>query len=256
MLFDYTFLTEPILLMLKFILDNLFIVLGYIQQLPQTVSSFLHLHFHEVLLLYGIIGFCLFSIHFKRGSHFVLSLVCFVFLQISQWNDSKIKENRSQMVFYSVNKHSVFGFVEKDKGFFLSDSDFIKDKSSQNFNLNNHWSYLGLNNPQLIELNSNFQNQSIWKEDCHIQFGNKKLVLVNKNFELKWCEVLIEIDYCLVSHYFPVDKLLQIYCPKRIILDANLPSYIVNKLSKECSKLKISMHDLKSKGALLVDLKD
>ena len=45
LLFDFYFLSEPILLILSFILDNLFLILSAIQQLPHTISSFLYLHF-------------------------------------------------------------------------------------------------------------------------------------------------------------------------------------------------------------------
>lgn len=256
LLFDFYFLSEPILLILSFILDNLFLILSAIQQLPHTISSFLYLHFYEVLLIYLAIGFSILSYHFKKTLYLVYSLVCFLLLQLMHWNDMEIRENRSQIIFYSVNKHSVFGIVESDAGFFMANSDFIKNKSSQQFNLFNHWSYLGLDKPSLIDLDSNFQHQFIWKEDCHIQLGNKKMVLVNENFSLKQYENPIEVDYCLISDYFPIDKLLISYSPKTVIIDSSLPYYKADKLEMESKVLNLNYYNLKTNNALLVDLND
>jgi len=120
----------------------------------------------------------------------------------------------------------------------------------------NHWSYLGLDKASLIDLDSNFQHQFIWKEDCHIQLGNKKMVLLNENFNLKRYENPIEVDYCLFSDYFPIDKLLKSYSPKTVIIDSSLPYYKADKLEMESKVLNLNYYNLKTSNALLVDLND
>jgi len=175
-------------------------------------------------------------------------------LQISHWRDTNLKQKRSQLLFYSVNKHSVFGMVEKGVGFFLADGDFIEDEASQNYHLNNHWSYLDLENKQWIDLDSNFQSGCVWKENGHIQMGNKKMIVLKEDFELREYERPIQVDFCLLSVDFPIETLLKSYKPKTLIIDSKLPHYLARKKEKECIALGLDYHNLKTKGALVVDL--
>lgn len=161
LLFDFAFISEPVLLILKFILDNLFVILDGIQQLPQTISSFLFLQTYEVIIIYALIGFCLLSIYQKKSTYFILSLLCIVLLQFSHWNDINIQEKRSQLVFYSINKHTVFGVLEKDQDLFFANSELIDNEKSQKFNLYNHWAFLNLNDRQLMGLDTNIQRQNV-----------------------------------------------------------------------------------------------
>ncbi|MDB0006799.1 ComEC family competence protein [Flavobacteriales bacterium] len=253
LLFDFAFISEPVLLILKFILDNLFVILDGIQQLPQTISSFLFLQTYEVIIIYALIGFCLLSIYQKKSAYFILSLLCIVLLQFSHWNDINIQEKRSQLVFYSINKHTVFGVLEKDQGLFFANSELIDNEKSQKFNLYNHWAFLNLNDRQLMGLDTNIQRQNVWKECSHIQLGNQKLLLVDDKFELKDIDKAVEVDYCILAIDFPIDRLLKAYQPKTIIIDSSLPHYLARKIEEESNTLVLSFYNLKSEGALVVD---
>jgi hypothetical protein len=253
LLFDFAFISEPVLLILKFILDNLFVILDGIQQLPQTISSFLFLQTYEVIIIYALIGFCLLSIYQKKSTYFILSLLCIVLLQFSHWNDINIQEKRSQLVFYSINKHTVFGVLEKDQDLFFANSELIDNEKSQKFNLYNHWAFLNLNDRQLMGLDTNIQRQNVWKERSHIQLGNQKLLLVDDKFELKDIDKAVEVDYCILAIDFPIDRLLKAYQLKTIIIDSSLPHYLARKIEEESNTLGLSFYNLKSEGALVVD---
>jgi len=253
LLFDFAFISEPVLLILKFILDNLFVILDGIQQLPQTISSFLFLQTYEAIIIYALIGFCLLSIYQKKSTYFILSLLCIVLLQFSHWNDINIQEKRSQLVFYPINKHTVFGVLEKDQDLFFANSELIDNEKSQKFNLYNHWAFLNLNDRQLMGLDTNIQRQNVWKERSHIQLGNQKLLLVDDKFELKDIDKAVEVDYCILAIDFPIDRLLKAYQPKTIIIDSSLPHYLARKIEEESNTLGLSFYNLKSEGALVVD---
>ena len=75
-------------------------------------------------------------------------------------------------------------------------------------------------------------------------------------FKIKTTQISVEVDYCLISDYFPIDKLLQTYRPKRIVLDAALSYYEVQKLIKECLHLNVKCYSLKKDKALIVNLKN
>lgn len=254
LMFDYAFVSEPVLLILKYFLNILFVILEGIQELPQTISSFLFLQAYEVVIFYVAIGFCLLFIYLKSSKYLILSLLCIVLMQFSHWNGQKNRENRSQLVFYSVNKHTVFGLVEKDKALFLANSELINNQKSQKFNLHNHWAFLKLNERELVDLDSNIQSQYVWKEQSHIQLANQKLLIVDHNFELKSIDNPIKLDYCILSVDFPVTNILEAYQPKTIIIDSRLPYYVARKIEDECNALQLRYHNLKTDGALVVNL--
>jgi hypothetical protein len=208
---------------------------------------------YEVIIIYALIGFCLLSIYQKKSTYFILSLLCIVLLQFSHWNEIKIQEKRSQLVFYSINKYTVFGIVEKDQGLFFANSELIDNEKSQKFNLYNHWAFLNLNDRQLMGLDTNIQRQNVWKERSHIQLGNQKLLLVDDKFELKDIDKAVEVDYCILAIDFPIDRLLKAYQLKTIIIDSSLPHYLACKIEEESNTLGLSFHNLKSEGALVVD---
>lgn len=79
---------------------------------------------------------------------------------------------------------------------------------------------------------------------------------INDDFKIKTTQISVEVDYCLISEYFPIDKLLQTYRPKRIVLDAALSYYEVQKLIKECLHLNVKCYSLKKDKALIVNLKN
>ena len=97
-------------------------------------------------------------------------------------------------MFYSINKHTVFGVLEKDQGLFFANSELIDNEKSQKFNLYDHWAFLNLNDRQLMGLDTNIQCQNVWKERSHIRLGNQKLLLVDDKFELKDIDKAVEVD--------------------------------------------------------------
>ena len=134
------------------------------------------------------------------------------------------------------------------------DKDLLNDQKKQTFNVYNHWAYLGLKERCLIELDSNVQTSICWKNDQHIQLADKRIVLVNESFKLKQIDKPIGVDYCLISTYVPIRKLLVPYAPELFILDGGLSYYARQLLEKELVSEGLQYYDLKQDGALIVGL--
>jgi hypothetical protein len=82
------------------------------------------------------------------------------------------------------------------------------------------------------------------------------LLWINDDFKIKTSQIPIEVDYCLISDYFSIEKLLQTYRPKQIILDASLSYYEAQQLNEECLHMNVKYYSLKKDKALIFNLKN
>ncbi|MBL6663766.1 MAG: ComEC family competence protein [Flavobacteriales bacterium] len=252
----FEILSEPILYALNYLIELLVLIVRKIESLPYSFTDFLWLSTFEMALVYLLIGIVLWSIYFRSFSVFTLSFVIVIALQISDWYEDEKRLNASELVFYAIDKQTAFGIVHQKEAFIFMDKDLLKNTASQKFNLHNHWSYLGLTTLEKMPLDTNLENALVWKKENHIQLGHLRLLWINDDFKIKTNQTPIDVDYCLISDYFPVEKLLQTYQPKRIVLDAALSYYEVQKLNKECQHLNVNSYSLKKDKALIVNLKN
>ena len=160
------------------------------------------------------------------------------------------------MIFYAIKKHTAFGLVTDGDGLFFMDNNLLADSSKQSFNLYNHWAFLGLDELKTLSLDTNLETSTIWKSGQHIQLANSRIIWVNDNFKHKSIDSPIQVDFCLISTHFSIEKLIKSYSIKQLVLDATLPKYIAKRLIEKCQELELAYYDLNSQGALLVDLKN
>ena len=252
----FEFFNEPFLLLLNFLIELLIKVVRFMESIPYSFSDFLFFNVLQVLLIYFIIAFVLYAFYYQKRIAIFFTLILIVLFQIIDWQGDSAKFNKNELVFYSVNKYTAFGIVSNGEGVFFMSEELIKDSVKQEYNFYNHWIRLGQSNPQIISLDSNMENSLIWKKENHLQLGHSRLLWINDDFKIKTAQIPIEIDYCLISDYFPIEKVLQTYRPKQIILDAALSYYEVQQLDKECQHLNVKYYSLKKDKALIVNLKN
>ena len=214
----FEILSEPIFYALNYLLELLVLIVRKIESLPYSFTDFLWLSTFEMALVYFLIGIVLWSIYFRSYSIFTLSFVIVIALQINDWYEDEKRLNTSELVFYAIDKQTAFGIIHQKEAFIFMDKDLLKNTASQKFNLHNHKSYLGLTSLEKMPLDTNLENALIWKKKNHLQLGHSRLLWINDNFKIKTSQTPTDVDYCLISDYFPIDKLLQTYRPKRIVL--------------------------------------
>ncbi len=248
------FIREPIILFLKFIVDILIKIIDFVQAIPNSIIGLLYIHWYEVIIIYALLGFVLLAVYLNSIRYVVYALFLVIALQWFHWIDLKKQVANQQIIFYSINKHTAFGAVNGKTGTFFMDNILKYDLKKQAFYVNNHWSYLDLDQRHLINLDSAFQSEICWKKNHHVQLFDQRLLWVNEGFNLMESNIAIELDYCLLSSYIPLDILLKSYHPKLIILDGALTYYDEQRLEKELNDEGIQWHHLKKDGALVVYL--
>lgn len=252
---EIAFLSEPFLYALRFLIKSTLEIVELIEQWPYSVSNFLYVNQLDVLIIYAIIGALLLAVYLRQKAWVNVSLLLLLTFQLLHILFQHQQQERKELIFYSINKHTAFGLVSNRCGLFFMNEELLADSSKLSFNLHNHWSFLSLNSREIIPLDSNLESHSVWKNGQHIQLANSRILLVNSDFTLFHINSPIEVDYCLISVNYSIKKIFSTYKVKYIVLDATLPRYIADRLSEECREMEIPFYNLNSQGALVVDLK-
>jgi len=63
------------------------------------------------------------------------------------------------------------------------------------------------------------------------------------------------VDLLILSHfsYFDIEQLLEVFHPSMIVLDSSLPRFAAERMTKECNRLGIAVHDVTQNGAISVN---
>jgi hypothetical protein len=211
-----------------------------VETLPFSVSDFLYLEKMELLLIYLIVFFLLLLLYGRRLVYLNFILILFIALQ-----KSSCKQEKNQIVFYSINGHSAMLFYEQQKSVLVLDSALCTDNKKMDFHLDGHLSKLSVKNLTPINLNDEFENSFLWKDKFHFQFLNRRGLIVNNEYEIRKSDSLISIDYCLITKNIDLTKLTRSYEISLLILDGSLPWYVSKKLEKKCRELELNYHNLK-----------
>ncbi len=136
---------------------------------------------------------------------------------------------------------------------FMND-ELKENNSTQKFTIHPHWIYSEVDNRKLYDIDENIDLTTAYKHGSHLQFMDKRILIVRDGFEFQYSKSKIEIDYCLLLSDLSLDDLLQTYSPKLVVLDASLPYYLSDRLEEDCKKHALSYHNLKKDKALHVKL--
>ncbi|MGC6470784.1 MAG: ComEC/Rec2 family competence protein [Flavobacteriales bacterium] len=248
--FEISFLSEPIALILNLIIESLVKILSIIKNLPYSISEFLFLDIIQTLLIYSAFSALLLLVYTSKKYWLIVFAFLVIIFQMYFIVWIKPIKYQNRYVFYSINKHTAFGMIEKDRGVFFMDQRLLKNTKTQEFHMFNHWSYLGLDRIERLSLDTTIKSKTFWKNSNYLQLRNKKILLINKEFELKMSHQPIDIHYCLMTTYKPLIELSKSFNLNTVILDGTLPFYHRKRIKIEAEKLGIKSYDLIQEGAL------
>ncbi|MCR4964185.1 MAG: competence protein ComEC family protein [Bacteroidales bacterium] len=175
-------------------------IIGFIEQLPHSVTDNIDYHYLQVIFLYvAIFGFYLLIIHKRKHwfwitlSAFTLFSGCFAIKKV--WLTSS-----DEMVIYQIRGVSAIGFRDGNECVFLSDS--IKDLESSLFeyNIGNHYrkqhaKYIFVNVDS-----SKYCNDFVYKNGRFICFKKSKYFLLKKNEKIYPAIHPIEVDGIILQY--------------------------------------------------------
>ena len=176
----------------------------------------------------------------------LLSLLVFVILTgYAKWQTA----NQQKLIVYNVPQHQSIDFINGNAYKFIGDSVLLSDGMLQNFHLKPGRIALQLNNEvdSIPELHSN---------SMFYQFGNKKILLIDRSILFQPVEEKINVDYIIISKnpklYIP--QLAKVFNCQQFIFDGSNPLWKIAKWKKDCEQLHLRCYSVSEQGAFIVDL--
>ena len=220
-----------------------------INELPFAVWDKIPANVISTWLLYGVVILMAGWLLNKNSKLFRLSLMClasFVFVHgIISWN---VKSQRKVIV-YNVPQHQAIDLVEGNNYQFIGDSVLLEDGLLQNFHLKPGRISLQLNK-RMDSLASVFQSEKF------LQFGNKKILLINQplSFEIPLKKVDVDIIVVSKSPKLYMEDIAEVFNCKQVVFDASNSLWKIAKWKEDCDKLNLRHHSIPEQGAFVLDV--
>jgi competence protein ComEC len=225
--------------------------LAYMEHAPFGSIEKIWLTGTEMMILYALMICLLVSLIIKNKVLLKVGIVFFLILAIVVSVKQIDKSRGSSVNFYSVNKHPVMVFQHGDKGVILTDLKPF-DKNFQ-YSIQPSLDSCGISEVSVIDLMSNLHNSYFIKAGNLIQFGDKRILIVNKPYGKKLLPQKLNVDYIYLtgSPAINLQYLAKNYTFKMAIAGNNNSPALLKKLENEALTKRLPFYNLKRNKAFI-----
>ncbi len=228
-----------------------------IQKLPAAVWEGFWLQSWEVYVGYGVLMLFTYTILSRQLKHSLLPLmivVCWGAYKLQQqYNNSQ----QYQLVVYQARKQSLLTVIQGNKAINIASEALLQTPALQYLQQNHLWS-LGVQSVT----NHTLENDTLTNDYCYYKHqvlatGQKKVLIVNADYQDQISYVPIEVDYVMLSGNPKLKNLQQLddLCTyQHLLFDASNSYWNIQKWKKQCETLKISYTDISTTGAVIENI--
>ncbi len=207
---------------------------------------------NEAILIYCLIVSISFLLLYRKKiySFHALGLVVLLLLSFSYRLYQNV--NQKKIIIYNVRNSTVVDFMNGKKGTLLTDSVLMNDDNKLNYHVVNNRIKSGIGSYEnIVNLENDFFDQSLYKKGNFIQFYDKKFVIINNEFKLYPTDTKMNVDYILITNNsrINISDLENIFEFEELIIDNSNSFWQVNKWVEECEKAGIKYYVLGNQGA-------
>ncbi len=239
---------------------------GMISSLPYSATHGIGIDTYDVILIYialiSLIGF----IRKRSAGIFFILLSVITIMTGKNCCEKIIQHNRKKFLICSVEGSTVLNFIDGYQNIVMTDDTGRINREKINDHINSCWIDAGVNEPEFIDLNgyaSNMHDHSFiispgrnHKNPIFIQFAGAKIgVLSEQPAFTGHLQIPLKLDLLIINASRPVDldELIKYIRPGIIIIDHQVPQWLVSKLESECIRLHIPYHTIRTMGYYLVE---
>ncbi|MEZ4929040.1 MAG: ComEC/Rec2 family competence protein [Chitinophagales bacterium] len=247
-LFVFSFI-HPLAGIIGFILSKVIFILNYsvsfIDKLPYSLSSGLHISLLECYLIYlFIIAFSI-ALAYKNKNALKVALVSTLFFTVSLSYHKLSNGSLSYLTVYYVPKQSAVELNNGNTRYSYFDKDFKENDSQLLFRVKHNW-WGTYTTKQTFK-------QSNTPIDI-ITFKNKEILFVDSNFTLP--KQTVETDYCILKHQqkLYLSSFTKKIKAKKYIFDSSNKSYYNKYWKKDCDSLNLDCYFVTEQSAFVEKL--
>ena len=221
----------------------------WVDSLPFSLTLGISISAFETLLIYLLILLFIPAIVNQNFRNIKIALLLTVFLLSYQIYEKMNMQKQSYFIVYDVPGERAIDFVDGDKNYFLADEDLVNDQSKMRFHIMHYRWERRVQESTLIS--TIFTSKSYLKRENYIQFQDKKILLVDENFNKPENISEIQFDFVVISDKAKVN-LENINC-RKLIIDSSVSYYKQEQIKKECYKWSIPFYNVSTDGAYLFE---
>lgn len=234
-----SFLAEPLAWLLRQSLSLLLQFVQWVQELPYALSSGITINVAETYLLYAALLGLAFALVRKEGKYLRYGLSFLLLFTAWDTYEDCEQAQQTELLVYKVKKHTAIAFIQGREAVVLMDSVLLHDENKQRFHLMHHWWNRGLNVIDKRSLTDSVHTDFLFKEGSHIQFADKRILLLDAHYQKQLTALPVTVDFVLLTATFngSLKNIMQAYNFKKVLLDGSLSYYQKQKWERECEGL-------------------
>ncbi len=230
-----------------------------VDKAPGALIQGISINILETWIIYAVLIFLITFFYKKQAAYLFASLSLMVFLLSIQTAEAHSRQKQKTIIIYDVPKCSAYDFVNGGQNLFLADLSLVQNHSSMLFHIKHNWWARHITQQEIVEKEkmAAFYNENISIRNNFIQFGNKRVAVVNtpqkttSSFKHK-----LRVDLLIISGdpKISIRELQNKYDFKKIIFDSSNSIWKNRQLKKECEELKIDYYSVLDSGAYIEEM--
>ncbi|MFA6949221.1 MAG: ComEC/Rec2 family competence protein [Lentimicrobiaceae bacterium] len=233
---------------------------SFIESLPGAVSENIYLSELSLILLLILLVSGIYWLINNRKSLLFVSLSCLLLLVIHTVVREISINNRQMIIFYQVNKHPAFSFIDGRTQVLVSDSTVFNNVKTLSYQVDGFRVQAGLDKPvqQCLPFTTYIRGKYNTTVSCpeFYYFKGKRIAVLSGRCKLPRSKKVLKTDYVLLCNNLsiPISDLAEYFPGALMLFDASNSDRASNKMEAEADIMGLACHNIKRKGALIIKL--
>lgn len=224
----------------------------FIENAPYSTLQDIQISTFEMVLFYLFSISIIVAISQKRKAIILTSFSIFILL-LGSFTFRKYENTHQQKItVYNIQNCFALDFIDGKKRVFIADSILMNTSDKQDFHIKNHIVANGINKSFLFNIDKKeLKSDIVFRKDNFFQFKNKRILLIDKGFEIMKSDRRISLDYIIIANNPEIEMgmLTEEFIFKELVFSSYNKKWAVTKWIEECDKLGYNYHNVNKEGA-------
>jgi len=222
--------------------------IGKIEALPWSLWGGMQINIAQaVLLILVVAGVGYWLLEKQKAGAVVAVTALLLFISLRSYSFYQTYRQK-KLIVYNIPRHQAIDIIDGRDYFFLGDSDILSDNFTTNFHLKPSRILHRIQPAIQLEDLRNWKNL--------IQYGSKRILLIDKNYDFDSLGIKIPVDIAVVSKNpkLYISSLARTFNIRQVVFDGSVPSWKLKYWMKDCDSLSIPYYNVATKGAFVMNL--